>query len=83
MLLSINMASERAHGIVLTSIPSVGLCVGLSVCPESVLWLNSQVDPDVVLGGEWGQWRDECIRGGPHAPRGKRDFMQSHTSDPS
>jgi len=30
------------------------LSVRQFVCLESVLWQNSLVDPDTVLGGEWG-----------------------------
>jgi len=41
---------------------SVGLCVGLCVCPESVLWQNGCLDPDAIRGGEWGWSRDGCIR---------------------
>jgi len=32
--------------------PSVGLCVCLSVCPESVLWQNGWMDPDTIWHGE-------------------------------
>jgi len=44
--------------------PSVSQSVGLSVCPESVLWQNGWVDADAVLGGGWGWSRDGCIRWG-------------------
>ena len=30
----------------------VCLCVGLSVCPESVLWQNGWYDPDAIWDGE-------------------------------
>ena len=41
----------------LSHIPSVGL----SVTPESVLWQNSWLNPDAILGGEWGRSSDECV----------------------
>jgi len=38
--LSINIASVSANDVDLSPIPSVGLSVGLSECPKSVLWQN-------------------------------------------
>jgi len=66
--LSVNIASVNAHGIELSPIPSVGR----SVCQSVSL---SGLDPDAVWDGEWGQWRDECIRRGPRALfKGKSRF---------
>jgi len=40
------------------------------LCPESVLWQNSWMDLDAILGGEWSRSSDRCIRwrswGGDH-----------------
>jgi len=50
--------SVSVIGIDLSPIPSVGLYVCLSVCPESVLWQNGWLDSDAIWGGEWGRSRD-------------------------
>ena len=38
--LSINIARVSANGVDLWPVPSVNQSVGLSACPESVLWQN-------------------------------------------
>jgi len=53
-LLSISTA-EGIRGILTdhSPRPSVGLSLGLSVCPVGDLWKNGWVYPDAVCGGEW------------------------------
>ena len=53
--ISVNIASVSTLLTDLSLIPSVGLCVFMSVCPESVLWQNGRVDPDAIWDDEWGQ----------------------------
>jgi len=65
--LSISIASVR--GILTELSPRPSVC--MSVCPESVLWQNSWMDPDVIWDSEWGWSRDGCIRWGWWLSKGK------------
>jgi len=56
-LLSVNKVSISAYLTDLSSIPSVGWSLCVSVYPESVLWQNGWLDPDAV-----GSVEDGCIR---------------------
>jgi len=53
---------------------SVFLSVDRWVCPEGTRWQNGWLDLDAVWGGEWGRWRDGCIRCGCRSSKGKRQF---------
>jgi len=48
---------------------SVGWSVCPSVCPVGELWKNGGLDLDAILGPEWGQSRDGCIRWGGDCQR--------------
>ena len=69
VFLSISIASVSANGVDLSSRPSICRSVCASVCPESVLWRNSWLDPDAIWDGEWGWPRHWCIRWGRRAAR--------------
>jgi len=61
LVFSVSLSISIASGALMVRACYICLSVG---CPESVLWQNGQLDPDVVWGGEWGRSRDGCIRWG-------------------
>jgi len=63
-IISVSLAIKRVKVIDLSSILSVGQCVCLHVCPESVLWQNGWLDPDAVWDGEWSRSRDARVSKG-------------------
>jgi len=73
--ISVSLSGYRVD---LLLIPSVSLCMCVSVClsvrkvycEKMTEWL----DPDVVQGGEWGRSRDSCIRWGWWSSNRKQQF---------
>jgi len=71
--LSINIIERKCYSYSPVAYP-ICRSVCVSVCPESVLWLNGWLDPDAMWGGEWGWSKDGCVRWGPRAPKGRGGF---------
>jgi len=62
-----SLSVEHKHYLNRAVVYPICRSVCLSVCPESVLWPNSWLDPNAVWDDESSWSRDRCIRRGPHA----------------
>jgi len=69
--LSISIVSRV---LMIQNIRLAHLCVGMLVCPESVLWRNGWLDLDAVWAGEWGRAWYRCIRFWWWSFKGKEQF---------